>query len=143
MLPLRILVVGQTPPPFGGQAIMIQLLLDGAYDDIELVHVRMNFSKELKSTGKLKLAKLWELFRVIAAIYRVKLIKRPKVLYYPPSGPSFVPVIRDIVVLGMTRYNCLSLPRRRHFRVFTEHESSFSIFLPVRFCNAGSCHSNR
>jgi glycosyltransferase involved in cell wall biosynthesis len=104
MLPLRILVVGQTPPPFGGQAIMIQLLLDGAYDDIELVHVRMSFSKELKSTGKLKLAKLWELVCVVAAIYRVKLIKRPKVLYYPPSGPSFVPVIRDIVVLAMTRW---------------------------------------
>ena len=58
MKPLRILVVGQTPPPFGGQALMIQLLLDGAYEDIELVHVRMSFSKELKSTGKFKFVKL-------------------------------------------------------------------------------------
>ena len=54
---MRILVVGQTPPPYGGQTVMIQLLLDGAYNDIELVHVRMNFSKELKSNGRLKLDK--------------------------------------------------------------------------------------
>ncbi len=104
MKPLRILVVGQTPPPFGGQALMIQLLLDGAYRDIELVHIRMCFSKELKSAGKFKFAKLWELFRVIAAIYWARISKRPEVLYYPPSGPSFMPVVRDIVILGMTRW---------------------------------------
>ncbi|MGA3080467.1 MAG: glycosyltransferase family 4 protein [Terracidiphilus sp.] len=104
MKPLLILVVGQTPPPFGGQTVMIQLLLDGAYQDIELVHLPTCFSKELKSTGKFKLAKVWELFRVVAAIYRAKLRVRPEVLYYPPSGPSFAAVIRDIVILGMTRW---------------------------------------
>jgi hypothetical protein len=67
---------------------MIQLLLDGAYQDIELVHLRMGFSKELKSTGKLKAAKFWELLRVIVAIYWIKLRMQPKVLYYPPAGPS-------------------------------------------------------
>jgi glycosyltransferase involved in cell wall biosynthesis len=103
MIPLRILVVGQTPPPYGGQTVMIQLLLDGAYQDIELVHVRMNFSKELNSNGRLKLDKIWELFRVVAAIYRAKFIMRPEVLYYPPSGPNYVPVIRDIIILCATR----------------------------------------
>jgi glycosyltransferase involved in cell wall biosynthesis len=103
MKPLRILVVGQTPPPYGGQAVMVQFLLDGKYHDIELVHVRMFFSRELKSTGTIKITKLWELLRVIAAIYWAKLRMRPEVIYYPPSGPSFVPVIRDIVVLGLTR----------------------------------------
>ena len=59
MKPLRILVVGQTPPPYGGQAVMVQFLLDGKYHDIELVHVRMFFSRELKSTGTIKITKLW------------------------------------------------------------------------------------
>jgi glycosyltransferase involved in cell wall biosynthesis len=104
MTPLRILVVGQTPPPYGGQTVMIQLLLDGVYQDIELVHVRMNFSKELNSSGRLKLHKIWELFRVAAAIYRAKFIMRPEVLYYPPSGPNYVPVIRDIFILCATRW---------------------------------------
>jgi glycosyltransferase involved in cell wall biosynthesis len=104
MEPLRILVVGQTPPPYHGQAIMIQYFLDGKYSNIELTHVRMSFSQELNSVGKFKLVKLWELFRVIAAIVLVKLRVRPDVLYYPPAGPNFVPVMRDIVILGITRW---------------------------------------
>lgn len=104
MKQLRILVVGQTPPPYGGQAVMIQLLLEGKYRDIELVHLRVSFSKELKSAGKFKSAKLLELLRVITRIYWIKLSIRPDVLYYPPSGPSFAPVMRDIVILGATRW---------------------------------------
>ena len=36
----RILVVGQTPPPLHGQAIMIEQLLKGDYGEFELHHVR-------------------------------------------------------------------------------------------------------
>ncbi len=104
MKPLRILVVGQTPPPICGQALMIKNLLDGDYRNIELFHVRMNFSHELDSAGKFRFAKLVELVRVAAKIYHYKLIYKPDVLYYPPSGPRFFPVIRDIVILGLTRW---------------------------------------
>jgi glycosyltransferase involved in cell wall biosynthesis len=104
MKSLRILVVGQTPPPYGGQAVMIQLLLEGAYTDIELVHVRMNFSQELDSAGKFRLAKVFELFRVVIAIYRTKFKFHPEVLYYPPAGPHLFPVLRDVVILGLTRW---------------------------------------
>jgi glycosyltransferase involved in cell wall biosynthesis len=104
MKPLRILVVGQTPPPFHGQAIMIQYFLDGKYQDIELTHVRMNFSQRIDNVGKFKLSKLRELFRVVVAIYIAKLRMRAEVLYYAPAGPRFVPVMRDIVILGMTRW---------------------------------------
>ena len=31
----KILVVGQTPPPYGGQAQMIEYLLKGAYEKIQ------------------------------------------------------------------------------------------------------------
>jgi glycosyltransferase involved in cell wall biosynthesis len=82
---------------------MIQFLLDGVYRDIELVHVRMNFSKELKSTGQFKFTKIWELFRVVAAIYWAKLRMRPEVLYYPVASPNLLPVIRDIFILCTTR----------------------------------------
>jgi len=43
----KILVVGQTPPPLGGQAIMIQQMLEQKYDNLQLLHVRMSFSKEM------------------------------------------------------------------------------------------------
>ena len=104
MKALRILVVGQTPPPYHGQAIMIQCLLDGKYQDIELTHVRMNFSHRIDAVGQFKLLKLWELLRVVSAIYIAKLRSRPDVLYYPLAGPCFVPVMRDIVILGSTRW---------------------------------------
>jgi len=102
--PLKILVIGQTPPPFGGQAVMIQFLLDGVYEHIELIHIRMNFSQELDSAGKFRLAKVLELARVISDIYLAKIRLRPDVLYYPPSGPRLLPVVRDIVILGSTRW---------------------------------------
>jgi glycosyltransferase involved in cell wall biosynthesis len=101
---LRILVVGQTPPPYGGQTVMLQLLLDGVYQDIQLVHLRTNYSKDLNSSGRFKLDKIWELFRVAAAIFRARFMQRTTVLYYPPSGPSYLPVIRDIFILCATRW---------------------------------------
>jgi glycosyltransferase involved in cell wall biosynthesis len=131
MKPLRILVVGQTPPPFGGQAIMIQYLLDGRYEDIELIHVRMSFSKELKFTGKIRLAKLWELIRVVAAIYHSKLRLRPDVLYYPPAGPSFAPVMRDIAILSMTRWLFGSIVFHLHAGGISEYSRTMN---PVLRC---------
>jgi len=104
MRPLRILVVGQTPPPYGGQTVMIQHLLDGIYQDLEFVHIRANFSKELKSNGKFAVGKIWELIRVVFAIYLARIRKRPEVLYYPPAGPHLIAVLRDIALLCATRW---------------------------------------
>ena len=47
----KIVVIGQTPPPFGGQALMIQALLDGQYENAELFHVRLDFSKNFDDMG--------------------------------------------------------------------------------------------
>ena len=44
---VRILVVGQTPPPYGGQAIMIERMLQHEYTHAKLFHVRMVFSSEI------------------------------------------------------------------------------------------------
>ncbi len=128
---LRILVVGQTPPPYGGQTVMIQYLLDGAYREIELFHVRMSFSKELKTTGRFKFVKLLELFRVLVAIYWAKLRLKPQILYYPPSGPGFAPVLRDIVILGMTRWLFRATVFHFHAGGISEYASGLS--LPLRY----------
>jgi hypothetical protein len=34
-----ILIIGQTPPPWGGQAVMIGKLLDGQYPGFRLIHL--------------------------------------------------------------------------------------------------------
>jgi glycosyltransferase involved in cell wall biosynthesis len=99
-----IIVVGQTPPPFGGQAVMIEMLLRGIYDGIELIHVRMDFSKEMDEMGRWKFSKVTSLVRIITDIYRQKFKHGASVLYYPPSGPKFFPVVRDIAILLSTRW---------------------------------------
>jgi len=104
MRKLRILVVGQTPPPYGGQAIMIQKLLEGHYDLVQLYHVRMAFSKDMGEVGKFKFHKIVELLKVILNIVKSFLRFRPDILLYPPSGAGFWPVLRDIVVLIGTRW---------------------------------------
>lgn len=102
--PLRILVVGQTPPPFGGQAVMIANLLAGKFERIRLFHVRMAFSSDMQSVGKFAMGKVWKLFTTILAVWWARFRYRTPVLYYPPSGPNRIPVLRDIILLCSTRW---------------------------------------
>lgn len=100
----RILVLGQTPPPYGGQALMIQKMLDGKYGDIQLHHLRMAFSKEMDEIGKFKISKLFELVRVITKVIAFRFLKNVRILYYPPGGPKIIPLLRDIIILVSTRW---------------------------------------
>lgn len=99
----KILIVGQTPPPFGGQAVMIDYLLKGNYSSIKLYHVRMGFSRGMNDMGKLQLRKLFHLFSIILKIYYYRIFKRISILYYPPSGPNSA-VYRDMAILFTTRF---------------------------------------
>jgi len=96
---VRILVVGQTPPPHGGQAIMIQRLLDGEYDSFAFVHVRAHFSTELNKTGKIQLRKITQLFRIVFEIYSKRITKKPRVFLYHPGGPNRVSMLKDLFIL--------------------------------------------
>lgn len=100
----KIVFVGQTPPPYGGQAIMIEKILAGRYADIELFHVRMSFSKEMDQIGKASLVKILHLIYIISKIYYYRIFKKANILYYPPAGPDRIPVIRDIIILTSTRW---------------------------------------
>lgn len=102
--PLRVLVVGQTPPPFGGQAIMIEALLRADPVHLRLFHVRLNYSEDMDSVGKFALRKVRVLFTTILRVWIARLRHRTPMLYYPPSGPNMVPVLRDVVFLCATRW---------------------------------------
>ncbi|MBL7982862.1 MAG: glycosyltransferase [Flavobacteriales bacterium] len=120
----RILVVGQTPPPFGGQAVMIEKLLLGRFEHILLFHVRMAFSEDMESVGKFAFRKVWVLFTTILHIWWARFRWRTPVLYYPPSGPNKVPVLRDIVLLCATRWLFRKV-------VFHFHAGGVSTFAPA------------
>jgi glycosyltransferase involved in cell wall biosynthesis len=101
---LRMIVVGQTPPPFHGQAILIQRMLDFQIPGLEMHHVAMRFSREMSEVGRVRLGKLFEGLKIIAAIVVTRLRTGGRVLFYPPAGPNLVPVLRDLLILLSTRW---------------------------------------
>lgn len=101
---IKILVIGQTPPPFGGQALMIQALLDGEYENAKLFHVRLNFSKNFDDMGSFKIYKFWGLFKAIIQTWIYRFYYNTSVIYYGPAGPNKIAMIRDMILLVSTRF---------------------------------------
>jgi len=83
---------------------MIARLLELRSDRVELHHVRLAYSDDIGSVGKFALRKVWVLFTTILRVWWARLRYGSQVLYYPPSGPATVPVVRDIVFLLATRW---------------------------------------
>jgi len=100
----KILVVGQTPPPFGGQAIIINKIINANYRNIKIYHIRMSFSKEVSQIGSFNFYKIYHLFEIIFKIYLMKIKFKINTMLYPPSGPDRNPILRDIVILLATRW---------------------------------------
>jgi glycosyltransferase involved in cell wall biosynthesis len=102
---LKVLVVGQTPPPITGQAVVIARILEAGLPEISLRHVPMRFSADVNEIGRFQLRKLVELARVVGLIAWERLRWRPDVLFYPPAGGSnAIPIARDLVILILTRW---------------------------------------
>lgn len=100
----KVLVVGQTPPPYHGQAIMIETMLNGRYANAELVHIRMDFSESINEVGTFSLKKVQKLLSLILQIIHGRFKHKTSILYYPPAGDTLVPIIRDIFILLSTRF---------------------------------------
>lgn len=101
---VKVLVIGQTPPPFGGQAIMIEMLLGGKYPNTKLFHVRLAFSKEMSDIGRIQFSKILHLILVIFKIIYFRFRHHISILYYPPAGPNKIPMYRDFIILILTRW---------------------------------------
>ncbi len=100
----NILVVGQVPPPWHGQAIAIQELVSSDFKSIAIHFVRMDFSRGIDDVGKFRWKKLAILPALIANIWRTRYRDRCTVLYYPPGATTLTGVARDAIVLLATRF---------------------------------------
>lgn len=100
----KVLIVGQTPPPYGGQAMMIKYLVDHEFQQIETYHVRMCFSRGFNERGKFSLYKVIHIFAIILNIWLHRIKYKTNILYYPPSSSPKVAVIRDGIILLFTRF---------------------------------------
>ena len=83
---------------------MIARLLELRSDRLRIDHVRLAFSDDIGSVGKFAFRKVWILFTTILQVWSARFRFGSQVLYYPPSGPAKVPVLRDIVFLLATRW---------------------------------------
>ena len=101
---LGIVVVGQLPPPYGGQAVMMANLLRADLAPHRIRFVRLNFTREMSDIGQASWRKLAILPIVIVKIAVQRIISGCDVLLYPPAGPALNPVLRDVVILCCVRW---------------------------------------
>lgn len=106
---------------------MVEAFLEGHYQEFRLFHVRLAYSEDMDSVGKFALRKVFVLGSTIVRVWWARLQYRTSVLYYPPSGPNLVPVLRDIVFLCATRW----MFRHTVFHYHAGGVSSFEDRLPT------------
>ena len=99
-----VLLVGQTPPPFHGQAVVTAMLFDHDWEDLQVETLRMAFSDSLDAVGKASLGKVFHLIGLVLRTWWVALRHRPRALYYLPASANRVPVLRDIFYLALVRW---------------------------------------
>ena len=99
---VKLLIIGQTPPPYVGQMIMIESLVKADYRDLRVFHARLNYSQTTAQIGKVRFRKVFHLLRVIVESSYKIMRHRIDVVYYPP-GVDTVPILRDIATLLVLR----------------------------------------
>ncbi|MEO9476971.1 MAG: glycosyltransferase family 4 protein [Cyclobacteriaceae bacterium] len=99
----KVVVVGQTPPPYHGQAMMIEKLVNTEFDNIEIYHIRMSYSSQIDEIGRISIRKILHLFYLIFKTHVVFWKFKPSVLVYYPVGNRLGGVLRDWVYLLLTR----------------------------------------
>lgn len=100
----KILLVGQLPPPFHGQAVINKLVFDAKFSSFESLVLPMQYSRSIDEVGAVGYRKVVHLFLLIFRTWKLWIVERPDALYYPPASANRVPVLRDVFYLGMTRF---------------------------------------
>jgi glycosyltransferase involved in cell wall biosynthesis len=83
---------------------MLDYLVHSRMQDVRLHHVRMTLSSEGTEVGKFRWSKILRIFPIVARVLRAWFVHRPQILYYTPAGVTTVGLLRDVVILGSTRF---------------------------------------
>jgi glycosyltransferase involved in cell wall biosynthesis len=101
-----IVIAGQTPPPTGGQNVMIARLLEELRCDgrWSVEHLEFRFTPSFSTVRQAKFSKVRELLKVYGRLVRLFLRHgRVDLVIYPSGGPQTVPIVRDILLLPLVR----------------------------------------
>lgn len=99
----HVLLMGQTPPPWHGQAVATQILFDYDWPGYEIHRLRMEYSTEMLEVGRLQLRKVKHLFELVFRARKILKEHPDCILFYPPSSAKWVPFLRDVVFLTLVR----------------------------------------
>ena len=114
--------MGQTPPPWHGQAVATQILFEHDWPEFEVHRLRMEFSGDMLEVGRFQWKKLQHLGSLIRQARRI-LRKNPGcVLLYPPASAKWVPFLRDLIFLYAVRHLAGAT-------VFIFHASGLPVFV--------------
>lgn len=114
--------MGQTPPPWHGQAVATQILFDHDWPDFEVHRLRMEFSEEMQEVGRFQWKKIRHLFQLIRSARKILKHHPGCILFYPPASAKWIPFLRDVVFLTCVRYLAGST-------VFIYHASGLPVFV--------------
>lgn len=98
-----LLIVGQTPPPWHGQAVATQMLFENDWSPRKVRTLRMAYSDEMDEVGRFGFDKLTHLWRLIRQTRRELSTDRNTILFYPPASARWIPFLRDVVYLAAVR----------------------------------------
>jgi len=100
---VSVLVLGQVPPPYHGQAVMISTWLSGVHRDISIDFVPMRYSESVDEVGRFRLKKIYSLVGLLGSAISRLVTASIDVVYYPPAGAGREPLVRDILSLLVLR----------------------------------------
>ncbi len=98
-----VLLMGQTPPPWHGQAVATQILFEHDWQDHEIHRLRMEFSEEMIEVGRFQWKKIRHLFQLIHKARAILRENPGSLLFYPPASAKWIPFLRDVVFLCCVR----------------------------------------
>ena len=125
----HITLMGQTPPPWHGQAVATQILFDHDWPDFDVERIRMDYSEDMDEVGRFNFRKIGRLFHLIAQTRRSLGRSKDSILLYPPASAKWIPFLRDVLFLASVRGKASRV-------VFIYHASGLA-----KFAKAGSLRS--
>ncbi|MCX6875059.1 MAG: glycosyltransferase [Verrucomicrobia bacterium] len=118
----HVLLMGQTPPPWHGQAVATKILFDHDWPGYDVHRLRMEFSEEMVEVGRFQWKKLGHLFHLILKAREILKANPACLLFYPPASAKWIPFLRDVAFLACVR-------RLAGSTVFIFHASGLPVFV--------------